>query len=103
MSTLTFGSIEAELGKLTLSFTVGAESLAEAVEPSFELGVYRVAVARLDRLKPRESLGVCTAYLGMEEHNIELVKAALKAEKAAFGSHFPPGTFRDHRAGTHDA
>ncbi len=65
----------------------------------------------LKRLRTRESIGVCTAYLGMLDRNIELLRVELKAAHRSHRlplpkSHFPPlppGKSRDHQSGTRDA
>ena len=35
----------------------------------------------LDRMQDRESIGVCTAYLAMQESNLDMLRASLQAEK----------------------
>ncbi len=44
----------------------------------------------LDQLETRESLGVCTAYFDKQKSSIDILRADLEAEKAAYKSHRSP-------------
>ena len=50
------------------------------------------AIARLslERMETRETLQVCGAYLDMQKSNLDMIRADLEAEKAAYKSHRSP-------------
>ncbi len=79
-------------GTLALIRRAIREGWMDGTEHCDRRGQLVAAIHRLplDRLDAGEAIGVFNAYLGMDEHNIDILRAEIKAEIAAHRSRQSP-------------